>query len=42
MDYRNDKAEAVEILVKDLRRYAAYNGEIYKDLTQLITLRNFR
>ncbi|XP_050380281.1 protein TPR1-like [Argentina anserina] len=39
---RNDKAKAAEILVNDLRKFAAYNGEIYKDLTQLITLRNFR
>lgn len=42
MDYRNLKAEAADILVKELRKFSLYNQEVYKDLTELLTLHNFR
>lgn len=40
--YRQDKVEAIEILVSDLKKFSAYNAEVYKEITQLLTLRNFR
>ncbi|KAI3505451.1 hypothetical protein L1887_27582 [Cichorium endivia] len=39
---RNDRAKAVEILVKDLKVFATFNEELFKEITQLITLDNFR
>nr|XP_011466160.1 PREDICTED: topless-related protein 3 isoform X1 [Fragaria vesca subsp. vesca] len=39
---RNLKAEAADILVKELRKFSLYNPEVYKDLTELLTLHNFR
>lgn len=40
--YRNDRAKAVEILAKDLKVFATFNEELYKEITQLLTLENFR
>lgn len=37
-----DRAKAVEILAKDLKVFSAFNEGLYKEMTQLITLDNFR
>ncbi|KDP23430.1 hypothetical protein JCGZ_23263 [Jatropha curcas] len=37
-----DKAKAVEILVNDLKVFSTFNEELYKEITQLLTLGNFR
>lgn len=39
---KNDRAKAVEILVKDLKVFSTFNEELYKEITQLLTLENFR
>ncbi|KAI5425845.1 hypothetical protein KIW84_031608 [Lathyrus oleraceus] len=39
---RQDKAKVVEILVGDLKVFATFNEELYKEITQLLTLTNFR
>ncbi|KAK9019997.1 hypothetical protein V6N11_054495 [Hibiscus sabdariffa] len=39
---RNDKDKAVEILVKDLKVFSTSHEELYKEITQLLTLKNFR
>lgn len=39
---RRDRAKGVEILVKDLKVFAAFNEELFKEITQLLTLENFR
>ncbi|XP_056845042.1 topless-related protein 3 [Raphanus sativus] len=39
---RQDKAKAVEILVQDLRVFSTFNEDLYKEITQLLTLQNFR
>uniref|UniRef100_A0A1J3IS18 Topless-related protein 3 n=2 Tax=Noccaea caerulescens TaxID=107243 RepID=A0A1J3IS18_NOCCA len=39
---RPDKAKAVEILVQDLRVFSTFNEELFKEITQLLTLHNFR
>jgi hypothetical protein len=39
---KGDRAKAVEILVKDLKVFAAFNEELFKEITQLLTLDNFR
>ncbi|XP_004292971.1 PREDICTED: topless-related protein 1-like [Fragaria vesca subsp. vesca] len=39
---RQDRAAAVDILVKDLKVFAGFNDELYKEITQLLTLNNFR
>ncbi|XP_057494321.1 topless-related protein 3-like isoform X2 [Actinidia eriantha] len=39
---RQDKAKAVEILVTDLKVFSTFNEELYKEITQLLTLGNFR
>ncbi|XP_029116430.1 protein TOPLESS-RELATED PROTEIN 2 isoform X2 [Elaeis guineensis] len=39
---RHDRAKAVEILVKDLKVFASFNEELFKEITQLLTLENFR
>ncbi|KAM7493831.1 hypothetical protein LguiB_028440 [Lonicera macranthoides] len=39
---RNDRAKAVEILVKDLKVFSSFNEELFKEITQLLTLDNFR
>lgn len=40
--FRQDRAKAVEILVKDLKVFASFNEELFKEITQLLTLDNFR
>ena len=37
-----DRTKAVEILVKDLKVFSAFNEDLYKEITQLLTLDNFR
>jgi hypothetical protein len=32
----------VDILVKDLKVFATFNEELFKEITQLLTLENFR
>lgn len=39
---RRDRAKAVEILVKDLKVFSAFNEELFKEITHLLTLENFR
>ncbi|XP_061371961.1 topless-related protein 3-like isoform X2 [Gastrolobium bilobum] len=39
---RQDRAKAVEILVGDLKVFSTFNEELYKEITQLLTLNNFR
>ncbi|KAK7277978.1 hypothetical protein RJT34_22999 [Clitoria ternatea] len=39
---RQDKPKAVEILVGDLKVFSTFNEELYKEITQLLTLSNFR
>ncbi|XP_004287287.1 PREDICTED: topless-related protein 4-like isoform X1 [Fragaria vesca subsp. vesca] len=39
---KRDRAKAVDILVKDLKVFAAFNEELFKEITQLLTLDNFR
>ncbi|XP_022946241.1 topless-related protein 4-like isoform X1 [Cucurbita moschata] len=39
---KRDRAKAVDILVKDLKVFSAFNEELFKEITQLLTLDNFR
>ncbi|XP_009801463.1 protein TOPLESS-RELATED PROTEIN 2-like isoform X1 [Nicotiana sylvestris] len=39
---KNDRVKAVEILVKDLKVFASFNEDLFKEITQLLTLDNFR
>ncbi|MFS7988867.1 putative Topless family protein [Helianthus anomalus] len=39
---KHDKSKAVEILVKDLKVFASFNEDLFKEITQLLTLENFR
>ncbi|XP_039122798.1 protein TOPLESS-RELATED PROTEIN 2-like isoform X2 [Dioscorea cayenensis subsp. rotundata] len=39
---KHDRAKAVEVLVKDLKVFASFNEELFKEITQLLTLENFR
>ncbi|XP_038991993.1 topless-related protein 2-like [Hibiscus syriacus] len=39
---RHDRAKAVEILVKDLKVFSTFNEELYKEITLLLTMENFR
>ncbi|XP_050387989.1 topless-related protein 4-like [Argentina anserina] len=39
---KRDRAKAVDILVKDLKVFAAFNEDLFKEITQLLTLDNFR
>ncbi|KAH9715465.1 protein TOPLESS [Citrus sinensis] len=39
---KHDRAKAVEILVKDLKVFSTFNEELFKEITQLLTLENFR
>lgn len=39
---KGDRSKAVDILVKDLKVFAAFNEELFKEITQLLTLDNFR
>lgn len=39
---KHDRAKAVDILVKDLKVFSAFNEDLFKEITQLLTLDNFR
>ncbi|XP_028753925.1 topless-related protein 4 isoform X1 [Neltuma alba] len=39
---KQDRSKAVDILVKDLKVFAAFNEDLFKEITQLLTLDNFR
>ncbi|CAA7407572.1 unnamed protein product [Spirodela intermedia] len=39
---KHDRTKAVEILVKDLKVFSAFNEDLFKEITQLLTLENFR
>ncbi|XP_020110351.1 protein TPR3 isoform X1 [Ananas comosus] len=39
---KHDRAKAVDILVKDLKVFASFNEELFKEITQLLILENFR
>ncbi|PWA73735.1 transducin family protein / WD-40 repeat family protein [Artemisia annua] len=39
---KHDRSKGVEILVKDLKVFASFNEELFKEITQLLTLENFR
>ncbi|KAG9450199.1 hypothetical protein H6P81_010164 [Aristolochia fimbriata] len=39
---KHDRSKAVDILVKDLKVFAAFNEDLFKEITQLLTLENFR
>ncbi|KAL9272468.1 Topless-related protein [Drosera capensis] len=39
---RRDRAKAVDILVKDMKIFSAFNEELFMEITQLLTLENFR
>lgn len=39
---RQDKSKAVDILVNDLKVFSTFNEDLYKEITQLLTLSNFR
>ncbi|XP_010545756.1 PREDICTED: topless-related protein 4 [Tarenaya hassleriana] len=39
---KKDHAKAVEILVKELKVFSTFNEELFKEITMLLTLSNFR
>ncbi|KAK1292472.1 Topless-related protein 1 [Acorus calamus] len=39
---KHDRGKGVEILVKDLKVFSSFNEELFKEITQLLTLENFR
>ncbi|CAK9141273.1 unnamed protein product [Ilex paraguariensis] len=39
---KKDRAKAVDILLKDLKVFSAFNEDLFKEITQLLTLENFR
>ncbi|KAK4760355.1 hypothetical protein SAY87_005248 [Trapa incisa] len=39
---KRERAKAVDILVKDLKVFSAFNEELFKEITQLLILENFR
>ncbi|KAJ6715392.1 TRANSCRIPTION FACTOR WD40-LIKE FAMILY-RELATED [Salix viminalis] len=39
---KHDRSKAVEILVKDLKVFSTFNEDLFKEITQLLTLENFR
>nr|XP_043619034.1 topless-related protein 4-like isoform X2 [Erigeron canadensis] len=39
---KKDRAKAVEILVKDLKVFSTFNEDLFKEITHLLTLENFR
>lgn len=39
---RHDLSKAVDVLVKDLKVFSSFNEELFKEITQLLTLENFR
>lgn len=42
LDDRNDRSKAVDILIKDLKVFSTFNEELFREITQLLTLENFR
>jgi len=40
--HRKDHAKAVDILVKELKVFSTFNEELFKEITMLLTLTNFR
>ena len=40
--HRRDLAKAVEILSKDLKVFSTFNEDLFKEITLLLTLRDFR
>ncbi|PWA45092.1 LIS1 homology motif protein [Artemisia annua] len=40
-DTRGNGVAALEILMKDLKVFAAYNGDLFKEIALLLTLENF-
>lgn len=41
-DHRKDRAKAVEILNKDLKVFKTINEDLFKEMTLLLTMGNFR
>lgn len=39
---KHDRPKAVDILIKDLKVFSSFNEELFKEITQLLTLENFR
>ncbi|KAI8529420.1 hypothetical protein RHMOL_Rhmol12G0223700 [Rhododendron molle] len=39
---KHDRSKAVDILVNDLKVFSSFNEELFKEITQLLTLANFR
>ncbi|MFS7894376.1 putative Topless family protein [Helianthus anomalus] len=39
---KHDRSKVVETLVKDLKVFASFNEDLFKEITQLLTLENFR
>lgn len=39
---RLDRTKAVDILVKDLKVFSSFNEDLFKEITHLLTLDNFR
>ncbi|PKI48466.1 protein TOPLESS-like isoform X2 [Punica granatum] len=39
---KHDRAKAVDILTKDLKVFSTFNEDLFKEITQLLTLENFR
>ncbi|RWV90178.1 hypothetical protein GW17_00047640 [Ensete ventricosum] len=40
-DRQHDRAKGVDILMKDLKVFASFNEELFKEITHLLTLENF-
>ncbi|KAH6755196.1 Transducin family protein / WD-40 repeat family protein [Perilla frutescens var. hirtella] len=39
---KHDLSKAVDVLVKDLKVFSSFNEDLFKEITQLLTLENFR
>ncbi|KAK3427749.1 hypothetical protein EUGRSUZ_F03923 [Eucalyptus grandis] len=39
---KHDRSKAVDILIKDLKVFSTFNEELFREITQLLTLENFR
>ncbi|KAK8939283.1 Topless-related protein 1 [Platanthera guangdongensis] len=39
---KKERSKAVDILMKDLKVFSAFNEDLFKEITQLLTLENFR
>jgi len=40
--FRRDKVGAIEILVNDLKVFQSFNEYLFKEITNLLTLNDFR